>query len=220
MDWQSLIGPAVVAAIISALVAWLTTSRRFALDRELAERKVNADIALAEKKQAADIAVTRWKRHVELAEEVLADFYEAREVLVRVRHPGGFGNEGNSRKTADWETEDDTRVLNGYFVAIERLQKESAFFSRLEARRYRFMAAFGPDAAAPFDQLFGVRGRVLSGARMLLMTYDRQRGRHERSEDWEDQIWATDETNELTLTTNQAVAAIEQTCRRVLDQTP
>ena len=60
MDIHSLIGPAVVAAVISSTIAIIgfvlnrsttlkTHAEKLTFDRELAERKVAADIALAEK---------------------------------------------------------------------------------------------------------------------------------------------------------------------------
>jgi hypothetical protein len=87
MDFSSLIGPAVVAAVISSLVPGLgflisarTTravhAERLAFEAEQFERRVSAEIALAEKKVTLDRALAAWKRRTELAEEVLTDFYK------------------------------------------------------------------------------------------------------------------------------------------------
>src|SRR5262249_32311273 len=89
------------------------------------------------------------KRKAELAEEVLGDFYEARDIITAARSPGGFGHEGVARPKAEWETEDDRRTLNAYFRTMERLRNKEEFFARFHARRYRFMAHFGTESGQP-----------------------------------------------------------------------
>jgi hypothetical protein len=122
-------------------------------------------------------AETIGKRKAELTEEVLADFYQARDIINAARSPGSFGYEGATRQKADWESEDDTRTLNSYFVTIERLNKKHEFFAQLHARRYRFIAHFGLEAAKPYDDLFDIRAEVISAVQMLIMTYrDRDQG--------------------------------------------
>ncbi len=56
-------------------------------------------------------AETIGKRKAELAQEVLADFYQARDIIDVARSPGGFGHEGDTRQKDDWESADDTRIL-------------------------------------------------------------------------------------------------------------
>jgi hypothetical protein len=100
VHWTSLIGPAVVAALIAGIISVITLlmnrattltthSQRLAFDREQAERKASADIALAEKKLALDREFAAWKRRTEFAEEVLTDFYQAHDVIRGARSPGG-----------------------------------------------------------------------------------------------------------------------------------
>src|SRR3974390_3027616 len=154
IDWTTLIGPAVVAGVIAAAVSIIVINRatlramhreRLALDRDLADRRANADIALAERKVALDRGLEAWKRRTEFAEEVLGDFYQARDIIQSARSPGGFGDEGATREKEIWETENDTRLLNSDFRTLERLDKNSGFFAQLLARRYRFIATFGPE---------------------------------------------------------------------------
>ena len=77
--------------------------------------------------------LTKWrqetigKRKFEIAEEVLADFYEAREIITFARFRGYSREEGASRPTEIWETESDFRALNAYFVPAERLAKRASF---------------------------------------------------------------------------------------------
>jgi hypothetical protein len=98
MDLTSLIGPAVVAAAISSVVASIgilisarTTKavhgERLAFEREQAERRANAEIALAERKFTLDQQLSDHKRRVELAEAVLSDFYRIEEIYRVARGP-------------------------------------------------------------------------------------------------------------------------------------
>ncbi len=227
MNWTSLVGPAVVAAVISSLVTIIGMcisarntraihTEKLAFDREQAERRISAEIALAEKKVDLDRAFTAWKRQAEFAEEVLADFYEARDIITQARMPGSFGDEGSTRKKEDWETPTDTSRLNSYYVPVERLFNRSEFFSKLYARRNRFLAMFGQGDAQPYDEIFKIRGEVLIATRMLISTYcDREQGGLPTSRrEWEAQIgWGDAVTDPLTRRLNRAIERIEKTCR-------
>src|SRR6476469_8763055 len=98
MDYTSLIGPAVVAAVISGLVSGIgilisaRTSRaihgeRLQFDRDQAQSRIDFEIALAEKKFTLDRHLADHKRRVELAEVVLADFYRVEEIYRGARGP-------------------------------------------------------------------------------------------------------------------------------------
>lgn len=116
-------------------------------------------------------AETIGKRRAELAEEVLADFYQARDIINAARSPGSFSHEGATRQKANWESEDDTRTLNAYFAAAERLNKKVDFFAQLHARRYRFIAHFGVGAGKSYDQLHAIYAEIVVAVRMLVETY-------------------------------------------------
>jgi hypothetical protein len=82
---------------------------RLDLDRELAERRASADIALAERKVSLDHALEAWKRRTEFAEAVLADFYQAKQIIEEARSPGVMGDEGSKRPKLPGETEEEAR---------------------------------------------------------------------------------------------------------------
>jgi hypothetical protein len=184
MDYTSLIGPAVVAAIISSVVSgigiWISTSttrsihnQRVAFEREQAERRVNAEIALAERKLALDRQLDHYKRRVQLAEQALIAFYEARDVFTWVRSRGIFGGEGESRSTSESETDDQRKRRNTYFVPIERLTREKEVFARLQSLRYAFAAHFGSTTGQPFDAISEVHHQITSSASIIIqLTFD------------------------------------------------
>jgi hypothetical protein len=232
IDWTTLIGPAVVAGVIAAAVSIIVAvinratlramhRERLDLDRDLADRRANADIALAERKVALDRALEASKRRTEFAEEVLGDFYQARDIIQSARSPGGFGDEGATREKESWETESDTRFLNSYFRTLERLDKKTEFFAQLLARRYRFIAIFGPEAAKPYDDFWRVRGEIIVAVQMLLQTH-RQRELGSLPQDrktWETTMgWVHTAQDPIEVRLNQIIEDIEKTCRPVIQE--
>jgi hypothetical protein len=232
IDWTTLIGPAVVAGVIAAVVSIIVAvinratlramhRERLALDRDLADRRANADIALAERKVALDRALEAWKRRTEFAEEVLGDFYQARDIIQSARSPGGFGDEGATRGKEIWETESDTTLLNSYFRTLERLDKKTEFFAQLLARRYRFIAIFGAEAAKPYDDFWRVRGEIIVAVQMLLQTH-RQREFGSLPQDrktWETTMgWVHTAQDPIEVRLNQIIEDIEKTCRPAIQE--
>jgi hypothetical protein len=114
------------------------------------------------------------KRRIELAEDVLTNFYEARDAIRRIRSPFGFLGEGKSRQPQDGETENEKRILDKAYVVIERREKENETFNKLQASRYRFMARFGPSVGRPFDDLSEVVSRIVLSAHTLGTHYWRE----------------------------------------------
>lgn len=161
------------------------------------------------------------KRKAELAEEVLADFYQAYDIIDAARSPAAFGGEGESRKKEEWENENDTRTLNAYFVVLERLSNRSEFFAQFQARRYRFKALFGDEAIKPFNEFFHIRSEIIVAVRMLIMTY-RQRRDGSLPKDiknWEETIgWRVEEEDVILTRLKAIVDTIEKTCRPAIQE--
>ncbi|HEV2161197.1 MAG TPA: hypothetical protein VGR52_03025 [Stellaceae bacterium] len=218
MDWSAaitgLVG-ALVGSGISAFTLRRTHRERLTADRELAQQRAKADIALAEKKLSLDRGFEIWKRRTAFAEDVLADFYQARDVISAARSPGSFEGEGSTRKRADWEQESDSSTLDAYFATTERLVAKREFFAQLYARRYRFMAYFGAEAVKPYDDLHKIYVEVVIAVRMLIDTYrNRDQGSlpagHSR---WKKVIWDIgSEDDVIRPRLDQVVAAIEAIC--------
>ena len=83
-------------------------------------------------------AETIGKRKAELAEDVLADFYEAKGTILDARRPGStLADEGNSRPKLEDETPEETKRYNNAFRVIERLSEKREFFAGWQARKYR-----------------------------------------------------------------------------------
>ncbi len=196
------------------------SDRRTNNEIQLAERRVIADISLAERKFLHEKEIAQWKRKIELAEEVLVDFYECREIIKSCRNPGGFSEEGQTRPRADWETDGDVQTLNSYYVPIERLTKGNEKFSQLLSRRYRVAALFGASSNKPYDELMHIHAKIIVAARMLIIQYrnDKKDFSDENSNRLEKVIWETADDDQVNLQLNKVIKDIESVVRPVLQQ--
>jgi hypothetical protein len=236
MDYHSLIGPAVVAAVISSVVSgigiWLSSRtaqavhrERLSFDREQSERRTNAEIALAETKFALDRQLNDHKRHAELAERTLIAFYEARDVFAFVRSRGIRSGEGTSRTPASPETEAQKKARDTYFVPIERLLGEKELFARIETLRYAVVANFGVNTREPFNTISGVHNEIINTAQVLIeLQYDDKYNPREHLSDIQ-QLRNTlgwgpaDRPDRIDQKIEKAVADIEAVCRPILAKT-
>ena len=116
------------------------------------------------------ISITAWrreyigKRNLELAEEILALFYESRDAIRGIRSPFGFAGEGSTRKPSPNESPKDKEVYDKTFVTHERYNRCSDLFNKLFSMRYRYMARFGRNSVKPFDELKAIVIEILSAA--------------------------------------------------------
>jgi hypothetical protein len=160
------------------------------------------------------------KRKAELAEDVLADFYQARDIINAARSPGSFGYEGATRPKADWESEDETRTLNAYYATIERLNNQREFFAQFYARRYRFVAHFGTEAGKPFDALNQIYSEIVVAVRLLINTH-RQRddgSLPQNRRTWEASVgWAL-EDDKIPGRLDALINTIEKICRPAIQE--
>ena len=90
------------------------------------------------------------------AEQVLADFYKAGKIFEEARSPHTFAGEGAGRSSSAKSNYCRMRagLRNALYAPFERLAREIFFLSEMQARRFRFMALFGNDAAKPFLVFF------------------------------------------------------------------
>lgn len=229
MDW---VGPAVVAAAVSGIVSavgflvnratTLATHReKLQADRDLAERKLAFDQGLAERKFIYDRDLNDHKRRVELAETVLADFYQMSDVLQAIRNPGSFSNEAEGRVAQPGETEGQAQNRNTYYVPIARIRTNSDFISGMMSRRYRSRAILSAEIDAAYQKVHEVIVRVQVSAGTLIRMVDGYgEGRQRNEALWERceaDIWmGYVEPDQLADRMAQAVTAAESVCQRII----
>jgi hypothetical protein len=134
--------------------------------------------------------LTKWqienigKKKVDLAEELLASIYDARDRVSQVRSPLGYLGEGQTREQAKDETPEQKHALDTAFSTLERYNMHREFFATLNAKRYRAKALFGDALEEQFRELFSAINEVLFAA-------------HDRMDDVRHRATDLDEVNRL-----------------------
>jgi len=183
---------------------------------------------------AVILGITAWrreyigKRNLELAEDVLAMFYEARYAINGIRSPFGFAGEGTTRKTSPNESPKDKDVFDRAFVTRERYNKRSDLFSKLYSMRYRYMARFGHYSIKPFDELQAILVEILSASDTITYYWRdqaygafvddaAQKSNLENIRKYESIIWKTiPEKDSITPRVDKMVSDIESQTRNIL----
>ena len=177
--------------------------------------------------------ITAWrvefvgKRKIELSEEVLALFYQVRDIINSIRSPFGYMGEGKTRKPEPNEKPEHKDALDQAYVLIERYNHHTEIFSRLHALRYRFMARFGADATTPFDDLNRLINELLLSARRkarFATTPERalqsEAASEKQHQEWleiERVYYSGDEDDPITPKLASIISTIEGTCRPILE---
>ncbi|CAA6603763.1 conserved hypothetical protein [Rhodospirillaceae bacterium LM-1] len=222
MDFGLLIGPAVVAAVISGLVATIGFLITSGTSITLHKEKLKADIDLAERKFALDARLADRKKRQDLAEEVLSGFYEVRDVMMSIRSPGGYEGEGKTRKRDPLESENEAQRKDAYFAILERLEARHEVIAKLRSRKYRMAAWFGGDAIKPFQMLHEAIVNVTVSAQMLVRTAgDGSRQINPSShQKWEAAIWwGAPDPDPVATKIDEAIVGIENICQPILQET-
>lgn len=111
------------------------------------------------------------KRKAELAEQALAAFYCANDIIVHARHPLVLAHEMQSEEGLS-----DELATDADYAPAKRLFAEREHFSTLRSHRYAFAAVFGKDKAQPFQELIQIHNEIVDSAVDLI-----------RWKDWKDQ---------------------------------
>lgn len=195
--------------------------RQLVAAEKLARQKFEFDEDLAERKFAYDRNLHDHKRRVELAESILADFYQIGDIIRSIRFPVASAREAAGRAQAANESDDIKHQRDAYFVPIVRLTTQSEFISGFMSKRYRSRAVLGQQ----IDQAFSLIDSVIDDVRvyatcLMNMTY---RPRREEVDDplrrkWEAYIWDPSANDDpLEPRVGQAIAIVEETCLRIME---
>ncbi|MBU4184744.1 MAG: hypothetical protein KKI12_05245 [Proteobacteria bacterium] len=117
------------------------------------------------------------KRRIELAEEVLASFFEIKDSIAFIRNPFATNEEGKSRKKGEYELSDETELLNRGYIVYERYEKKKDVLIKFNTLKYKVMAAFGPDTEKIFIDCNKTLNSIFISARMLATYYWKRQGR-------------------------------------------
>jgi hypothetical protein len=156
---------------------------------------------------------------IELAEEVLALFYEVRDVISAVRSPLGFASEGSTRKPQGEETPAQKEARDSAFVVFERFHNRQEVFNKLYSKRYQFMTRFGTDKAEPFENLRGIETKIIVSARALARIWERRTDDEESNKrrlKHEAVIWEESEDDEINTSLKKVISDIEAICKPII----
>lgn len=173
----------------------------------------------------------RGRKEYELAEEVLTLVYDCRDRLRAIRSPFARHGEGSTRKADPGESPEQAELLNRAYIVFERYEQNQEAFSKLFALRYRFMAVFGQDAAAPLEEFRRSLNEVFISAQMLPTYWLRQGRVHMKDEEFqrhlremhehESVFWGTfSEQDEFNNKVDGIVSHIESVCAKIIRPEP
>ena len=117
------------------------------------------------------------KRKIELAEEVLAYFFQIKDAVAAIRNPFSSGDEGKSRKRGDHEDKDEAELLDRGYIVFERYETHKEAFVRFNTLKYKFMASFGPETEEIFTDCNRILNSIFISARRLATYYWQRQGR-------------------------------------------
>jgi hypothetical protein len=162
------------------------------------------------------------KRKIELAEEVLVLFYEAKEIIAYMRHPTSYSSEVDEIKKLSNETEEEWNCRKNSLVPLKRLQEHKESTNKLRSLRYRFMAIVSKEDAKPFDDLQKVINEILLAANRLSRLWRARNPLDEKTikriELNESIFWSNmTEDDEIANRVDKIVAQIEETCRKIIE---
>jgi hypothetical protein len=123
------------------------------------------------------------KRKIELAEQVLARFFEVKDAIAFIRNPFASSEEGTTRQKNPKEQPDETDLLNRGYIVVERYAKKENVFADFNTLKYKFMASFGPETEQIFIDTNKAINSIFISARMLATHYWRRQGRVDMEKD-------------------------------------
>jgi len=167
------------------------------------------------------------KKRVDLAEETLALFYEAKDAISAIRSPFGHSGEGKTREPIEGETPGQARIREQAHAFWERYEMRQDVFNRLRAMRYRFMAEVGKVEAEPFFELNKIVNEVLFAANNIARIQlrwnqipDKKYDEYsDRIEEYENIVWEEHGDHDpIAERIEKMMNEIEKSCRAVIEK--
>jgi ABC-type multidrug transport system fused ATPase/permease subunit len=123
------------------------------------------------------------KRRIELAEEILASFFEIKDAISYIRNPFSSGVEGKTRKKVDHESKEEEALLDRGYIVFERYENRKDAFVRLNTLKYKFMASFGHESEEIFVECNRIINSIFISARQLATHYWQRQGKVQMEDD-------------------------------------
>ncbi|MBV6642389.1 MAG: hypothetical protein KI791_16845 [Cyclobacteriaceae bacterium] len=167
---------------------------------------------------------TRWKRKYQLAEEVLALAYEAKEQIAWIRNGFSYGSEGTTRQKRDKESEEESQIRDSVYVTVERAESVKETFNKLQSLKFRFVAVFDQPDSRLIDEFLKVRNKLIFSSYRLADARVRNRRKSILSEQEQKHIdrleaiiWSDlEEPDEISKQIDNALEELENICKSVI----
>lgn len=137
-----------------------------------------SDISVVSASIATVISIFEWRRtlfakkRADLAEEILAGFYEIKATLEHARNGSVFTNEGQTRPGREEDYDEERRhQKDNYYVPLERLYKKEERRSHLFSLQYRYQVLFDTDDL-PFKLFNKIHLKLVLAVRRLARGVD------------------------------------------------
>lgn len=164
----------------------------------------------------------KWKRKYELAEEVLANFYEAHQAIQFIRSPFGFGHEGSSRPKQDNETKEESQIYDQAYVTRERFERNKKSLEKLQALKFRFITLYGKEYEKHFDKFNQIVSKIFFASDQVAMVKlghygdDKELIKNTMKESYEILYSSTNKDDKIELELEEAIKAIETKCKEII----
>lgn len=159
------------------------------------------------------------KRKIDLAQQVLAKFFEVQDAIAFIRNPFSSGNEGQSRQKAPTETAPETELLNRGYIVVERYQQKESVFVEFNTLKYKFMAAFGKETEQIFTDTNRALNSIFVSARMLATHYWQRQGRvHMEPDEFQKNLTEMHRHEGIFWDTQSETDEIRQKLKSILDR--
>jgi hypothetical protein len=165
------------------------------------------------------------KRRIELAEDTLAFFYEAKDAISHMRSPLSWSYETEGIERSEKESDASWDARKSASVLLKRYNDHQELFNKLHAMRYRFMAQVGKKEAEPFEELRKITIELTSSARTLARLWARnhflneqeQEKHYEKVQKYEAIFWeCSDEDDPINLRLDALIDKMEKTCKAII----
>lgn len=159
------------------------------------------------------------RRKVEVAEDVLAGFYRVREIIFDARAPFVRAQEMQAG-----EGEDPELIAKSGYAPWRRIKSQWPFLMEWRSKRHTFAAWFGRESSTPYDEIERVLTEIRAAVESLVEHHEVPHSTIE----YRDFIQFTrriafrttppKEEDAVTKRVDDAVAAVEATCRPVIEE--
>jgi hypothetical protein len=116
------------------------------------------------------------KRQIELAEQLLAKFFEVKDAIAYIRSPFSSSDEGKSRRRSEGETREVSALLDRAYIVVERYEKRQNIFTEFNILKYKCIASFGTEIENIFMDTNKVLNSIFVSAEMLGRHYWQRQG--------------------------------------------